>query len=1549
MSNFANVYIGTTANDNTGDPIRNAFEKINQNFANIATGRITVVAPVQTVAGRTGNIALTVNDVAGAASIGYVTTLINGIPSGSPGENGAPGNNGAPGPTGPTGSVGPTGPSGSVGPTGVTGPTGPTGSPGSTGPTGPTGPQGNNGTPGPTGSQGNPGPTGTTGAPGSVGPTGGTGPTGAEGPTGPSGAPGSTGPTGPIGETGPTGAEGPTGPGGAPGSTGPTGPTGGTGPTGAEGPTGPAGGQGDPGPTGSVGPTGLTGDPGPTGAQGVSVTLQGTKATIGDLPLTGNPGDGWIVTTGNGNTHLNGSLWFWNVIDGAWNDIGPIVGPQGDAGPTGGTGPTGEPGLTGSTGEPGPTGAPGPTGPSGSQGEPGSQGNPGEPGPTGAPGPTGPSGSQGEPGSQGNPGDTGEPGVLGPTGPAGPTGDPGPTGPQGVTGEPGPTGAPGPQGEPGPDGLSITDFGVGFTDTLDSGKITTSKLYNENPNPGLNNQYTLEVTNGGVVALPDGSIINGATLKTIAGNYAGITAGPASPAGKDEDSWVWVDNDGATIATKYSTTNNQWKFNNTGGLVFPDNTTQTTAYVDGNASTGDFTFNEDTITNSDGLILSTNRGTLAIGTNMEVPGVAQHFHIAFDGSNSNPPASDLFLGDDNNYVKLPGYELNPTAQFGVEIGTNNRSLGPQNVEVNEVDELVPPGGVWRFFIDHEDYPNLGSSVSVGDTVTTSWGTPITATITDVVEEPGNSWKIHVAQDITAGFLDEGETVSFGTSGDSYTWRFGTDGDLAIPPGKTIRDAMTGDDLLGSGSSTVVRQDTAPTAANGTLWFNTVEGRLYIKYSDQWIDAAPLVQPAPDTDLDVNSITFADASVQTSAYSNRLVNGVNEVVLAEDGQLIVPGAIRKDGSLYLNSGGDTNSATVLVFGDTGSVILRTGDGTGTKSLTFDVDGELSLPQGSVIGETDTTTVITPPGALPGQSLVIRPTVGIFSLSTDRIDGFVPGSSITITTASVYGGTGTLNYEISDATSQQLGRATTGSLTDINLDDPVDLTWTIPAQSSMTTFTFTLVSGTGFGGVTGLPIEITVTLNGSAVSENNHVHLLSGNPVTTDLYLGDDDQYVKIEKNGGNVVIGTDANTNHWRFGDDGGLTLPQGGVIDETPAGETLTLVGAGLAVVNQTYTKVGSTLYSGSNGITINNQSGAGTWYCLEENDAKYTSTDLITWSNSTGGLPVPTGTINGLPETVNITVGTETWAFGGDGATTLPQGGVISEVTVDNGIQDPSVGILLTPNPNHTGAVNPDMAVRIYPTFNDDDHIHITAGNPSTVDLFLGDDDQYVKIEKNGGNIVIGTNNDTHNWTFGADGTTTLPGAVVKSTVAKTGIAYNTGTATALADSTYIGSIVDGSYGPFTRGLVTFTVVVTSGVAAYTVTATTGNTAVGAVIGTLDTGDLGGTSGSTSNISVADVVQGVTAIDLTKSINKLTDGFYTLADGVEGQIMYLVAQNGVVPTDVSVLVANSRNIGVGTLLPFSVYDNSDDSYYGNIGGFCTLIFTDGAWQQTGGAWGIIT
>jgi hypothetical protein len=81
--------------------------------------------------------------------------------------------------------------------------------------------------------------------------------------------------------------------------------------------------------------------------------------------------------------------------------------------------------------------------------------------------------------------------------------------------------------------------------------------------------------------------------------------------------------------------------------------------------------------------------------------------------------------------------------------------------------------------------------------------------------------------------------------------------------------------------------------------------------------------------------------------------INVTVSAKDktwtfynnGTLTVPGAIRKDGGLYLNSGGTGVSSTVFVNGTAGSVILRTDNGTTLKSLTLDVEGLLTFPDGT----------------------------------------------------------------------------------------------------------------------------------------------------------------------------------------------------------------------------------------------------------------------------------------------------------------------------------------------------------------------------------------------------------------------------------------------------------------------------------------------------------------------------------------------------------------------------------------------------------------------------
>ena len=64
----------------------------------------------------------------------------------------------------------------------------------------------------------------------------------------------------------------------------------------------------------------------------------------------------------------------------------------------------------------------------------------------------------------------------------------------------------------------------------------------------------------------------------------------------------------------------------------------------------------------------------------------------------------------------------------------------------------------------------------------------------------------------------------------------------------------------------VAGDTPPLGAtDGRLWFKSDEARLYIMYGNQWIDASPTVIPPPMTTPVVESITFNDDTVQTTAW------------------------------------------------------------------------------------------------------------------------------------------------------------------------------------------------------------------------------------------------------------------------------------------------------------------------------------------------------------------------------------------------------------------------------------------------------------------------------------------------------------------------------------------------------------------------------------------------------------------------------------------------------------------------------------------------------------
>ncbi len=122
------------------------------------------------------------------------------------------------------------------------------------------------------------------------------------------------------------------------------------------------------GPKGDQGIQGIQGIPGPQGPPGPvgkGLTILGEKDNDGELPPSGNLGDGWLI---------QGDLYVWQGT--GWLNVGNIKGPKGDKGDNGQQGPPGPQGVKGNDGIPGP------------QGPAGNDGQQGPPGPAGAPGTT---------------------------------------------------------------------------------------------------------------------------------------------------------------------------------------------------------------------------------------------------------------------------------------------------------------------------------------------------------------------------------------------------------------------------------------------------------------------------------------------------------------------------------------------------------------------------------------------------------------------------------------------------------------------------------------------------------------------------------------------------------------------------------------------------------------------------------------------------------------------------------------------------------------------------------------------------------------------------------------------------------------------------------------------------------------------------------------------------------------------------------------------------------------------------------------------------------
>ena len=495
-----------------------------------------------------------------------------------------------------------------------------------------------------TGSQGDRGYTGSRGNAGIAGESGATGFTGSRGNLGYTGSRGDTGYDGSRGDIGYAGSRGDLGYTGSRGDTGYDGSRGDIGYTGSEGTPGQ---QGNRGYTGSEGAQGTPGLQGNTGAQGVSIVLVGSTDTVTTSTVgLGTAGQGWINTT-------DGDVYFWNTLTTNWENIGPIVGPQGDLGYTGSQGTQGDIGLTGDLGY------------TGSQGDKGYDGSRGD---------VGYAGSQGELGYVGSQGDLG---YVGSQGDIGYTGSQGELGYVGSQGDIGYVGSAGPQGDPGPDlytPTTSTDWNgsptvATFTAGLDELASRTVTL-EDNKDRITTGSYSVVLGSDGVLTLPGGNTrigdVYGAGNDVIAGS-TGTAVGVLTQGTGGYAALQWI-GDTTTSTTNAAAVIVNSPFSASSGTV-----QIATGAVNGPVTDNIWEFGANGIlTLPNGLTID---GSGTVGNSIQIGGTSTWISVDNEGA---PPgfmvATDVggadhrWLFDPDGTLTAPGH-LMPNADLAYDLGS----------------------------------------------------------------------------------------------------------------------------------------------------------------------------------------------------------------------------------------------------------------------------------------------------------------------------------------------------------------------------------------------------------------------------------------------------------------------------------------------------------------------------------------------------------------------------------------------------------------------------------------------------------------------------------------------------------------------------------------------------------------------------------------------------------------------------------------------------------------------------------------------------------------
>jgi hypothetical protein len=512
-------------------------------------------------------------------------------------------------------------------------------------------------------------------------------------------------------------------------------------------------------------------------------------------------------------------------------------------------------------------------------------------------------------------------------------------------------------------------------------------------------------------------------------------------------------------------------------------------------------------------------------------------------------------------------------------------------------------------------------------------------------------------------------------------------------------------------------NTDPATDNETFWFNTEDGRLYIKWEDMWVDSSPTILPSPGYITDIMSdfagnivpaanVTYSLGTQQAQWkdlwVSNNTIYIGNTPITVSNGSLLV------GGNVVSGSGGDrlVNDSLELVLDRSGTLqtplllpvtftaVLDSehmvqGVGLTDEPWEFEVQFQVG-PDGEVVSYIgNNTPFFVNPGYVDG-----------YEFEYTETDHGIPSYTFTIT----------LNDVV------QAGPA--GWTTNLAVTQPPEYPSTIESSGAIK---LTSNDNSWTFGTSG---NLTLPAGGKINDANGRSILSNQNLNTTDAAtfanvsatIGFISQ-INGTNPGGELVIQTDG-THNWIFDANGTTTFPGGGHISATKGG---TALDAGYG-----YNTSLTTFYANAN------------YAACVTGDAQ-TGTLNITAYNDGGPNP------------------SRVWSFDKTGNLTLPAGGDILDSTGASVLG--GGGAADTGNIVFSGS---SMGLDEGSAEAADTYINISPNGEGWAYLQLPNDTSAnitdTRLWNAAGNVEIGTGDfsnlgESYTWNFNKDGSLTFPG----------------------------------------------------------------------------------------------------------------------------------------------------------------------------------------------------